>query len=55
LLSGLFYDHNRIHEQGFNCGAESALEWALGREDALSEPVLTVAVSGPAEHDDALP
>jgi hypothetical protein len=35
LLSGLFYDHNRIHEQGFHCGAETALEWALGREDGL--------------------
>jgi hypothetical protein len=35
LLSGLFYDHDRSHRQGFNCGAESALDWALGREGLL--------------------
>jgi hypothetical protein len=35
LLSGLFYDFSRIDQQGFSCGAELALDWALGREDAL--------------------
>jgi hypothetical protein len=35
LLSGLFYDNSRIDRQGFSCGAELALDWALGREDVL--------------------